>query len=154
MSKYPVASVTVSATIPASPEEVFHLINDTRNDPKWCPNVDSVELVDGDDIGVGTTFHFHQHVERPGGKRLEFDANVEVISLDAGAIAWKVEDRFQTRSIEVTVVPEGDGTRITQKTRASFHKKPKLTARYGYPIVARRTLKDQFHHLAEYFADK
>ena len=153
MSNYPVSSVTVSGFVPAPPEEVFALISDTRNDPEWCPNVDEAELVNGTDVEVGATFRFHQHLDR-GGKRIEFDATVEVVSLEEDAIEWNVEDRFQTRNISIAVKPEKGGTRITQTTRASFVKNPGLTVRYGYPILAKRTLKDQFEQLAAHFTGK
>jgi len=150
MSNFPVSSVTVSGFVPAPPEDVFALISDTRNDPEWCPNVDSAELVEGNGVEVGAKFRFHQHLERSG-KRIEFDATVEIVSLGEDAIGWRVEDRFQTRNISIAVTSEKDGTRITQTTDASFLKKPGLTTRYGYPILARRTLKDQFRHLAAHF---
>jgi len=151
MSNYPVRNVTISAFIPAAPEDVFELIADTRNDPDWCPNVDKAELIEGDGVEVGSKFRFHQHLER-GGKRVEFDATVEIISVGERSIEWKVDDRFQTRMIDITVEPEREGTLIRQTTGASFHKKPSLTVRYGYPILARRTLKLQFEQLAEYLA--
>ena len=128
------------------------LITDTRKDPLWCPNVDTAELVSGDPVDVGSRFRFHQHLDRPGGKRVEFDADVEVLELEENRIVWNVSDRFQERQIEVQVRPSKDGTRITQTTRASFKKPPGL-AGFAYPFLARRVLKDQFRQLAGYFKE-
>ena len=119
---YQVRPVTVSAFVPASPEQVMALIADTRNDPLWCPNVDTAELVTGEPVETGSRFTFRQHLDRPGGKRVEFDAEVEVLELDEHRILWQVTDRFQERQIEVRVEPSKEGTRITQTTRASFNK--------------------------------
>ncbi len=132
------------------PEELISFIADTRNDPLWCPNVESADLIDGDTVDVGSRFRFHQHLDRPGGKRIEFDVEVEIIQLDENSVKWRVTDRFQAREIEITVEPHGDGSLITQVTRASFHKSPGF-AKWVYPLLARRTLKDQFRHLAEHF---
>ena len=85
-----------------------------------------------------------------GGKRIEFDVDVEIVQLDDRSVKWHVTDRFQDREIEITVAPQGDGSRITQVTQASFHKSPGL-AKWVYPLLARRTLKDQFRHLAAHF---
>lgn len=153
MTSYPVRTVRVDAFIPAAPDEVFALIADTRNDPVWCPNVDQAELVDGDGVEIGANFRFHQHLDRKG-KRVEFDATVEILDLAVNSIEWRVDDRFQTRDISITVEPDNGGSRITQTTRASFSKKPGLGMRYGYPVVAKRTFRDQFQHLAAHFASK
>ena len=152
MSAHSVRPVSVSAFIPATPADVFGLIADTRNDPEWCPNVDAATLVEGNGVEVGAEFRFQQHLDRRG-KRIEFDASVEIVSLGERSIEWKVDDRFQTRDISIAVEPEKGGTRITQVTRASFKKNPGLIVRNGYPILARRTLKDQFEQLAAHFAD-
>jgi hypothetical protein len=147
---YRVQPIKVSARIPAPPEELLRFIADTRNDPLWCPNVDTADLVDGDSVDVGSRFRFHQHLDRPGGKHIEFDVDVEIVQLDDRSVKWLVSDRFQDRKIEITVEPQGEGSRITQVTQASFHKSPGL-AKWIYPLLARRTLKDQFRHLAAHF---
>jgi hypothetical protein len=129
---------------------VFSYVSDTRNDPEWCPNVDTVEMIDGEQIAVGTRFRFHQHVDRPRGRRLEFDADLEITGLEDRSITWLAADRYQQRVIEVTVAPEGDGSRVTQVTRATFRRPPGLS-RWLYPALARRTIRDQFRHLARRF---
>jgi len=76
--------------------------------------------------------------------------DVEIIQLDDRSVKWHVTDRFQGREIEITVEPQVEGSRITQVTQASFHKSPGL-AKWVYLLLARRTLKGQFRHLAAHF---
>jgi hypothetical protein len=129
---------------------LFAFVSDTRNDPEWCENVETVEMVEGDAVAPGTKFTFHQHLDTPGRDRMQFDVNVEVIEMGERSITWETHDRFQTREITVTVEPEGDGSRITQVTRATFSRKPG-TARWLYPLLARRIFRGQFQDLARLF---
>jgi hypothetical protein len=149
MPAYPVRPVKVSAHVPADPDELFAFVSDTRHDPEWCENVETVEMVEGDDIRPGTRFCFHQHLDRPGG-RIQFDVDVDVMEVGERSIRWRAEDRFQVREIELSVAPDGNGSRITQETRASFKRKPGL-ARWLYPTLARRIFRKQFEDLAAHF---
>ena len=150
MSKHSSRAVTVSAEIPADPSEVLAFISDTRNDPAWCPNVDSAEMTSDGPIGVGSTFRYTQHLDRPGRGRVSFDGDVEIVALDDRSIRWRVTDKFQERTITCVVEPSQRGSRVTQTTEASFHRSPGV-ARHAYPLLARRTLKDQLRHLRAYF---
>lgn len=151
MSQFPVRSVKVSAYVPAPPTELFAFVADTRNDPLWCPNVETVEVLSDGPIQVGSRFRFHQHLDRPGAKRVEFDVDTEVIDLDDLSITWRITDRFQERLIAMSVKPEDQGSRVTQITEASFRRPPGFV-RWVYPIVARRTFQRQFKELAAHFA--
>ena len=51
----------------------------------------------------------------------------------------------------VVVTPADGGSEITQTTTAMFKRKPGI-AKWLYPMLARRTFKDQFGRLAEHFA--
>ena len=146
---YSIRPVTVSAIVSADPDNLFEFVSDTRNDPIWCPNVSSVEQVSGDGVAVGSEFRFHQTVEA-GGRTLQSDVDVEVLELGDRSIVWRVEDRFQVREIGVTVTPDGDSSKVTQTTKASFKRKPGL-ARWAYPRMARRVLRDQLARLADHF---
>lgn len=152
MSNFPVRPVTVSAEIPAPPPDVLAFISDTRNDPEWCPNVESAELTSDGPIGAGSTFRYTQHLDQPGRGRVTFDGDVEIVSLDDQSIRWRVTDKFQQRTITCTVEPFGHGSRVTQTTEASFHRSPGI-AKYAYPMLARRTLRDQLRHLRAHFVD-
>jgi len=126
------------------------LVSDTRNDPVWCENVKTVDLVEGNQVEVGTRFRFHQHLDRPGAGRMEFDVDVEVIEIGERRITWEASDRFQTRTISLAVEPEGSGSRITQVTKATFLRPPG-TRKWLYPLLARRIFSKQFRDLAAYF---
>jgi uncharacterized protein YndB with AHSA1/START domain len=150
MPTYPVRPVKASAQIKAPPDVLFAFVSDTRNDPEWCANVETVEVVEGSMVRPGTRFTFHQHLDTPGRERIQFDVDLEVIEMGERSITWEAQDRFQRREITVTVEPEGAGSRITQVTRAAFKRKPGLT-RWLYPVMARRIFKKQFADLAAHF---
>ena len=147
---YPVRPVTVSVDVPATADAVFAFVSDTRNDPTWCPNVRNVTQTAGDGVEVGARFHFDQSVEARGSV-LESAVDVEIIELAERRVVWNVDDRFQTRQISLSVEPLGDGSRVTQTTKASFKRKPGI-AKLLYPTLAKRTFRDQFAHLVEHFA--
>ena len=152
MSKHPVRAVTVSQRIPAPPSEVLAFISDTRNDPQWCPNVEVAEMTSGGNIGVGSTFRYTQHLDQPGRGRVTFDGHIEVVGFDDRTITWHVTDKFQERTITCVVEPAGTDSIVTQTTEASFHRSPGV-GRYLYPLLARRTLKDQLRRLRTHFED-
>lgn len=151
MPGHSVRPVTVSGAVPAAPDVVFEFVADTRNDPKWCQNVDQVDMVAGNTIAPGSRFRFHQHLDRPRGGRIEFDVEVEIVALEARSITWRTNDRFQVREITITVAPSPGGSTATQTTKAVFHKPPGVTG-LVYPYLAKRTLKHQFKDLAAHFA--
>ena len=145
-----VRPVTVSTHVPASPDTVFEFISDTRNDPIWCPNVTEVTQVNGVGVGVGAAFRFHQRIEMRG-RELESEVDVEIVELGERSIRWRVEDRFQIRDVRLEVSPEADGSLVEQTTTALFKRKPGV-AKWLYPMLARRTFKDQFSRLADHFS--
>jgi hypothetical protein len=150
MAANPVRPVEVSARIAIPPDELFAFVSDTRNDPLWCPNVETVELIEGVAVESGTRFRFHQHLDRPRSKRIEFDVDVEIVEMSDHSITWQVTDKFQDRTIRLIVEPDGVGAKITQITEASFKRPPGL-ARWAYPFLARRIFKEQFQQLVVYF---
>jgi len=150
MPKHSVRPIRVTTHVAAAPEEVFAFVSDTRNDPLWCPNVERVELVEGEGVAVGTKFRFHQHLDPPGRERIHFDAELEVIEFGDNSITWLASDKFQTREINLMVEPDADGSKVTQVTKATFHRSPGL-ARFVYPRLARRIFGEQFEHLAAHF---
>ena len=151
MPTSPVRAVTVSHHVPAPAPEVLAFISDTRNDPLWCPNVDTAELTSDGPVGIGSTFRYTQHLDRPGRGRMHFDGDVEIVGLDDRSVTWSVVDKFQERTITCVVEPKVDGSIVTQTTVAGFHRSPGL-AWYLYPLFARRTLRDQLRHLSSHFA--
>lgn len=114
--------------------------------------METVDLIEGSKVEVGTWFRFHQHLDRPGAERIQFDVDVEVIDMGERTITWEARDRFQTRTITLAVAPERCGSRITQVTRATFLRPPGM-ARWLYPLFARRIFTGQFRDLGAYFAE-
>jgi hypothetical protein len=109
-----------------------------------------VDVIEGNQVEVGARYRFHQHLDRPGADRVQFDVEVEVIEMGERSITWKAKDRFQTREITLTVEPDGNGSRITQLTRATFLRPPG-SAKWLYPLLARRIFGKQFRDLRSYF---
>lgn len=151
MSEYQVRPIRVSTTVAAPADQVFAFVSDTRNDPLWCPNVTDVVQTSGDGVEVGARFRFRQTVEAAG-RHLESDVDVEVMELGANTVTWTVEDKFQTRTVTLTVEPDDDGSQVSQTTIARFKRKPDLLTRWGYPVMAKRVFRDQFQHLHEHLA--
>lgn len=147
---FPVRPVRVSAEVPASADQVFSFIADTRNDPIWCPNVSDVVQTAGEGVEVGSKFRFHQVIEASG-RTLQSDVDVEVLEIGERSIRWRVEDKFQVRDVLVQVTEARSGSEVTQTTSAAFKRKPGMT-KWLYPMLAKRTFRDQFHHLSEHFA--
>jgi hypothetical protein len=143
--------VRVSALVPAPPDQVLEFVADSRNDPIWCENVESVEMLTEGPVEPGSRFRFHQHLDRPGGSRMQFDGEIEMIGRDASSVAWQVTDRFQQREVSIRVLAAPGGSRVTQETRATFLTRPGL-ARWVYPRLARSVFKRQFATLARHFA--
>jgi uncharacterized protein YndB with AHSA1/START domain len=150
MADNPVRPVKVTAHIAVPPERLFAFVSDTRNDPLWCPNVEKVDLLEGAGVEVGARFRFHQHLDRPRAERIEFDVDVEILEIGERSIAWRATDKFQERSIRLSVEPDGAGSKITQITTASFHRPPGAV-RWVYPFLARRIFREQFEQLASRF---
>lgn len=148
---HPVRPVTVRARISAPPTTVLEFVADTRNDPQWCPNVETAELVSGDGTSPGSVFRYRQHLDLPGSKRVYADGEVTVLERTDGMIRWNVTDRLQERDIILRVEPHPDGCRVIQTTRASFRRSPGI-ARWGYPLLARREFRRQFRELARHFS--
>lgn len=112
-----------------------------------------MDLVEGGGVEVGSRFRFHQHLDRPRAERIEFDVDLEVIAIGDRSITWRATDKFQERVILLSVEPDGAGSRITQVTTASFQRPPGLV-KWVYPLLARRTFKEQFGQLSLYYEEK
>ena len=85
------------------------------------------------DIGIGSTFRYTQHLDRPGGRRVIFDGDVEIVALDTSSIKWRVTDRFQDRTVTCVVESSGNGSVVSQTTEAAFRRPPGV-ARLAYAV--------------------
>lgn len=148
---YRIKPVKVSQFVSAPPQTVFAFVADTRNDPIWCPNVTDVMQLSGEGVAPGSRFRFHQTVSA-GGRIFESEVDVEVLALSSDSITWKIEDKFQVRTVSLTVEPSDGGSTVTQITDAGFKRKPDFLTKTMYPSLAKRTFRDQFERLAEHLS--
>lgn len=146
---YRIKPVKVSQFVAAPPETVFAFVADTRNDPIWCPNVTDVVQLSGDGVAPGSRFRFHQTVSAAG-RTFESDVDVEVLDLAADSITWKIEDKFQERTVSLKVEQSEGGSTVTQITDAGFKRKPDILTKTLYPALAKKTFRDQFGRLADH----
>ncbi len=141
---HPVRPVRVRHHLEGPPKRWFRFVADSRNDPAWCSNVEDVWQTKGKDVRKGSTFGYRQHL---GTDARTFEGTIEIIDKQPNRIVWRVEDKFQLRFIELSLEERKGGTRIAQTTWAAFKAKPGAL-RFLYPVMAKRTLKQQFAALA------
>lgn len=103
-----------SLTIAAPPEKVFALINDLHNWPRWAPQdrEDSTmrRTFRGAPMGVGAVCDWD-------GRGTSGKGTMKIVESDApGKVVVQADwvSPFKTRNMnEFTLVPEGNGTRVT-----------------------------------------
>ena len=108
-------SVTVSRVIPAPPEEIWRVLDDTSRYAEWVPQTVAVTRNDGEAV-VGATY----------------DERNEVFGPIKGSSRWRVVERDEGRyslhegeglplitnlSIEFRTEPAGDSTEVTSTLR-------------------------------------
>lgn len=104
--------VSTSYVVQRSPEVVFAFVSDFRNEPRYYPDVDSVEMLTASPIGPGT--QFRSHAQLLGGLKI---VGVEEI------VAFEPNHRLTSR-VAATSRPNLDeymferidvGTRVTHR---------------------------------------
>jgi uncharacterized protein YndB with AHSA1/START domain len=101
-----------SISIALPPESVWEFVADPRNDPRWCPKVDSVVQVEGDGPG-GQARYLVRH--RPKPLRGPVDLTMVAVEFDPPRrLRWREEDGDAVFDVTYEVEPEGSGTRMTQ----------------------------------------
>jgi uncharacterized protein YndB with AHSA1/START domain len=108
-------SVTVSRVIPAAPEEIWRVLDDTSRYAEWVPQTVAVTRNDGEAV-VGATY----------------DERNEVFGPIKGSSRWRVVERDEGRyslhegeglpllenlSIEFRTEPAGESTEVTSTLR-------------------------------------
>lgn len=107
-------AVSRSADIAAPAERIFAIINDFRRWPEWSPwqhlDPDMKQTQSGPPTGVGAT------VEWSGNKMVGAGRTVLVEATPPSRLAMRLEmlrPMKATNAVEYTLVPNGNGTRVT-----------------------------------------
>lgn len=97
-------------------DEVFEFIADPRNDPRWCPKVDSVEQVDGEGPGLGSRYvTIHRPVPLRPARVLDHRC---VGWAPPRRIEWVEDDGVDRFEVTYELEPHADGARLTQRSDA------------------------------------
>jgi uncharacterized membrane protein len=97
-------------------DEVFEFIADPRNDPRWCPKVDSVEQVDGEGPGLGSRYvTIHRPVPLRPARVLDHRC---VGWAPPRRIEWVEDDGVDRFEVTYELEPHADGTKLTQRSDA------------------------------------
>lgn len=101
-----------SIELAAAPAEVWGLVSDLRRMPEWSPQVESVRLATGHEIGLGARV-----TNRNVLGELAWITHAEVVRFEAEReIAFRIEENWSIWSFTVTPAPTG--TRLTQRREA------------------------------------
>jgi uncharacterized protein YndB with AHSA1/START domain len=140
--------IEAETVIPAPTGQVWAFISDPRNDPRWCPNVRSVEQVAGDGPGPGARYEV-MHDPRPGAPPTRLE--VEVAEFDPPRRLRLLErDDDAVFDVVLELTPEADGTRIVQRDEIDWSI-PRI-ARPIAGLMVRRHLRQQFSELQRLLA--
>ena len=96
--------------------EVFELVSDARNDPRWCPKVESVEQVGGDAPGPGSRYlTIHRPVPLRPARELEHRC---VAWSPPRRIEWLEGDGVDSFEVSYELEEVPGATRLTQRSDA------------------------------------
>jgi uncharacterized protein YndB with AHSA1/START domain len=110
----PSTQIEQSVEIGRPVEEVFALISDPRNDPRWCPKVLSCEQVAGERSSQGARF---RAIHRPIRLRPAAELEIEIVSIDPPrSMTSRQEDDDGVFNVSYELEPSSDGTRLTQRS--------------------------------------
>ena len=101
-----------SISIQRPVNEVFDLVADPRNDPRWCPKVRSVDLVGDGRYAV---------VHKPGPGKPERQMEMTRVALEPPRrIEWRQEDGVDVFDVTYELEDLGGRTRFTQRSVAEL----------------------------------
>lgn len=139
------ATVRRSIHIERDIEDVFAFVSDPRNDIQWCPSIDELQQVKGEDPTPGAQYQF---VHNPGPHTLQ--AKSEIVSLEPPrSLSLRARDEHHDMHIEYELVARNGGTEMTQTSRIEFLKG---FQRYVGPIIGiliGKELEKQFKNLKQ-----
>jgi uncharacterized protein YndB with AHSA1/START domain len=133
-------TVTVATDIDAPPGDVFGVIADFEQGPRWQPNMREARWTTPPPPRVGSTFE-----QRARFMGRDMNAGYEVTEYDPPLV---VTIRSTTGPFPITVrrviEPHGRGTRVTETSSGG----PRVLSPLMKPVL-RRTLKRDYRHLKE-----
>lgn len=126
--------IAQTTTIARTPEQVWELVADARNDPRWCEKVVSVEQLAGDGPGPNARYLV---MHRPRPRKPAVELAMEVVEFNPPhRLRWREEDSDAVFDVLYQLEPDGPGTRITQVDDIDW-KIPKPLRPIGRIMVSR-----------------
>ena len=111
-SRFRGTSVLTSYVVKRSPGVVFAFVSDFRNEPRYYPDVLSVEMLTAAPIGPGT--QFRSRVRLPGGRKVEGVEEIVDFELNR-RLTTRVAATNRTNLDEFILEPVEIGTRVTHR---------------------------------------
>jgi carbon monoxide dehydrogenase subunit G len=140
-----------SVSISRPPQEVFDVVSNPENIPKFDSSVVRVELLGEGPVGVGTRFRGTSKVL---GRSFEWTAEVVEHDPPRRSTSKSVEGKMEF-TVSMTCEPADGGTRLTQRIEAGTGLGG-IFGRMGDTLVQRtqaRTVRANLESLAEYLAE-
>jgi hypothetical protein len=99
-------------------EQVFDFVAESRNDPRWCRKVSSVEQIEGPGPGPGSRYAV---VHRPVPGRPSRDLDLTCVAWDRPRrIEWREDDGTDVFLVEYSLATTPNGTRLRQRSDAEL----------------------------------
>jgi hypothetical protein len=127
--------ITVSVDVAASPELVFDLMADARNEPRWNSQVSETDLTSAEPIGAGTTFRTVNRGQEYVATITEFDRPRD--------FTYEVVGKTMEITGRMSFVGAGAGTHV----EGTFDMRPQGPMKLMLPLMAplvRRDFPKQF----------
>jgi len=121
--------VEVEVTVARPAPEVFDVMADVRNEPRWNSQVSSAELTSGEPIGAGSVFHTVNRGQPYNGRITEYERPDRLTF----AVSGRRLDILA--SMELTEVP--GGTQLTGRFELSPRGPMKLMMAVMSPLIRR-----------------
>jgi uncharacterized protein YndB with AHSA1/START domain len=122
--------ITVKEQVARPREEVFGLMADARNEPKWNSQVSSTELTSGEPVGQGTTFATVNRGQPYTATITEYDK--------PGRLVFDVVGKSMRIVGELHFGDTSDGTSVD----ATFDMQPRGMLKLFFPLIGPAVRKD------------
>jgi uncharacterized protein YndB with AHSA1/START domain len=133
------ARFSSSCVIHRSPEVVFAFVSDERNQPQWCANVESVEMLTTGPIGRGTRFRGHSRQDG-----FELVGDEEIVDYEPNhRFTERLTTGIQPDSDEWTFEAVEGGTRMTHRFNFEWSLSTAALMWYRYPAASRSIMANR-----------